>query len=214
MALPSPDPLAALEDESLRELALHGAIRTYPRGAIIINEGEPGDALYVILSGRVKVYVADEQGQEMVLGTCEQGEIIGEMTLDGGPRTASVMCMEQTSFAVVGAADLRTAIAADPGFAMRMIASLIARVRLMTDLVKDLALLDVYGRVRELLLKLAVETEGRWVVAEKLTQQDIAARVGASRDMITRIFRDLTAGGYVSVENRRISILRKLPSRR
>lgn len=214
MPMPTPDPLAVLEDESLRELARHGAIRTYPRGAIIINEGEPGDALYVILSGRVKVYVADEQGQEMVLGTCEQGEIIGEMTLDGGPRTASVICMEPTSFAVVGAVDLRAAIAADPDFAMRMIASLIARARLMTDLVKDLALLDVYGRVRELLLKLAVETEGKWVVTEKLTQQDIAARVGASRDMITRIFKDLTAGGYVSVENRRISILRKLPARR
>jgi CRP/FNR family cyclic AMP-dependent transcriptional regulator len=214
MPLPSHDPLSVLADESLCELARHGAIRTYPKGAIIINEGEPGDSLYVILSGRVKVYVADEQGQEMVLGSCEQGEIIGEMTLDGGPRTASVMCVEQTSFAVVGTTNLRAAITANPDFAMRMIATLIARVRLTTDLVKDLALLDVYGRVRELLLKLAVETEGRWVVAEKLTQQDIAARVGASRDMITRIFKDLTAGGYISVENRRISILRKLPARR
>lgn len=206
--------LAAVTDDALRELAAHGSVRAYPKGAVIINEGETGDSMYVLLSGRVKVYVADEQGQEMVIATRGGGEMVGEMTLDGGPRTASVMCLEPTVCSVVGAASLRAALAADPDFALRLIATLIARVRLTTDLVKDLALLDVYGRVRELLLKLAVERDGQLVVEERLTHQDIADRVGASRDMVTRIFKDLTAGGYVTVEGRRIHIPRKLPARR
>lgn len=214
MASPTAAQLASLADDSLRELAGHGTARAYPKGAVIINEGESGDSMYVILAGRVKIYVADEQGQEMVIDTRGPEEVVGEMTLDGGPRTASVMCLEPSSFSVIGAASLRAAIASDPDFALRLISTLIARVRLTTDLVKDLALLDVYGRVRELLIKLTVERDGKLVIQEKLTQQDIADRVGASRDMVTRIFKDLTAGGYVKVEQRRISILRKLPAHR
>lgn len=214
MSNPTPAQLADLSDAALSELASHGRVRAYPKGAVIINEGETGDSMFVILSGRVKIYLADEVGQEIIIALRGAGEVLGELTLDGGPRTASVMCLEPSVFSVVDAASLRGTLAGDPDFALRLIGTLIARVRLTTDLVRDLALLDVYGRVRELLMKLAVEKEGALVVAERLTQQDIADRVGASRDMITRIFRDLTAGGYVKVEKKRICILRKLPARR
>jgi CRP/FNR family transcriptional regulator, cyclic AMP receptor protein len=214
MQAPTATQLSALADDSLRELAPHGTVRTLPKGAVIIHEGDAGDSMYVILSGRVKIYVADEEGQEMVIDTRGPGEIVGEMILDGGPRTASVMCLEPSSFSVISAANLRSAITANPDFALRLISTLIARVRLTTDLVKDLALLDVYGRMRELLLKLAVEGDGKWVITDKLTHQDIADRVGSSRDMVTRIFKELTAGGYVTVENRQITIQRKLPAHR
>lgn len=214
MAAPTHAQLALLEDEALRDIAQIGLVRTFPKGAVVINEGEAGDSMYVILSGRVKIYVADEQGQELVLNVMGQGELFGELVLDGGPRTASVMCQEPCVFSVISAAGLRAVTAADPDFALRLISTLIARIRLMTDMVKDLALRDVYGRVRELLIKLAVEKDGRLTVKEKLTQQEIANRVGSSRDMVTRIFKDLTAGGYIAVENRQITILRKLPARR
>lgn len=214
MNTPTPEQLEVIEDDSLRELARIGLVRAYPKGAVIINEGEMGDAMYVLLAGRVKIYVADNQGQELVLNVLGAGELFGELVLDGGPRTASVICQDPSTFSVISTSRLRSVIAEEPDFALRLISTLIARIRLMTELVKDLALRDVYGRVRELLLKLAVERDGRLTVNERLTQQDIADRVGSSRDMVTRIFKDLTAGGYVSVENRQITILRKLPVRR
>jgi CRP/FNR family cyclic AMP-dependent transcriptional regulator len=211
---PSAALLAAIADPALRHLAGRGQIRSYPKSAIVINEGEPGDALYVILAGRVKVFLADEAGREVIIGHCGPGDYLGEMTLDGGPRSASVMCLEASTFSVVSRAAVREVIAANPDFAFQLMSTVIARARLMTDMVKNLALLDVYGRVARLLLQLAAEQDdGRLVVSERLTQQNIADRVGASRDMVNRIFKDLSAGGYIRLENRQVVILRKPPAR-
>ena len=124
------------------------------------------------------------------------------------------MCTEACTFSAVTRSVLRDAIVADPDFALRVIATLIGRVRQATDLVKNLGLLDVYGRVAGLLLKLAEEQDGKLIVMERLTQQEIADRVGASRDMVNRIFKELTAGGYLSMEGRRIIINRKPPAHR
>jgi CRP/FNR family cyclic AMP-dependent transcriptional regulator len=200
-------------DPMVRELAARGGIRSFPKNAVIINEGDRGDSLFVILSGRVKVYVSDDDGREMVLDSYGPGDYVGEMALDGRPRSASVMTLEPTTCAVLTRDDLRTAIAANPDVAMGLISTLIERARIATDNVKNLALMDVYGRVARLLLSLAKEEDGKLVVPEKMTQQDIADRVGASRDMISRIFKDLTIGGYVTIESRQITIHRKPPAR-
>jgi len=200
-------------DPMVRELAARGQVRTFPKNAVIINEGDRGDSLYVILSGRVKVYVSDDDGREMILDIYGPGDYVGEMALDGRPRSASVMTLEPTSCSVVTREELRAAIAANPDIAMSLIATLIDRARIATDNVKNLALMDVYGRVARLLLSLAKEDNGKLVVPERMTQQDIADRVGASRDMISRIFKDLTVGGYVTIENRTITIHRKPPAR-
>ena len=214
MSAPNAALLSAIADPALRELAGRGQVRSYPKSAIVINEGEPGDALYVILAGKVKVFLADEAGREVIIGHCGPGDYLGEMTLDGGPRSASVMCLEAGTFSVVSRAAVREVIAANPDFAFQLMSTVIARARLMTDMVKNLALLDVYGRVARLLLQLAVEQDdGRLVVSERLTQQNIADRVGASRDMVNRIFKDLSAGGYIRLENRQVVILRKPPAR-
>lgn len=214
MSSPSASQVAIFSDVSLRELALHGQTRSYPRGAVIISEGDVGDSLFMILAGRVKVYVADEDGREMILDTRGAGDYVGEMTLDGGPRSASVMSLEPTVFSVITRTVLREALRTNPDLALSLIATLVGRARLATSLVKDLALLDVYGRVARLLLQLATEQEdGVWIVPERLTQQDIADRVGASRDMVNRIFKDLATGGYVTVENRQIKLHRKPPAR-
>jgi CRP/FNR family cyclic AMP-dependent transcriptional regulator len=211
---PSAAQLAALPDGAVRQLAAHGQVRSFRKNAVVINEGEAGDSLYVILSGRVKIFVADGEGREMILDTLGPGDVVGEMTLDGGPRSASVICTEAATFSMLTQAVLREAIVASPDFALQLISTLICRMRQATDLVKGLALLDVYGRVAGLLLKLAVEQEdGRLVIPERLTQQDIADRVGASRDMVNRIFKELTAGGYLSVENRQMVLNRKPPAR-
>ncbi len=210
---PSAAQLNGIADPFVRELASLGRLRSYPKNTVFITEGDSSDSVFVILSGRVKIFLSDTEGHEMILDTQGPGEYVGEMALDGNPRSASVMTMETTAFSVVSRDPIREAIRRNPDFALDMISKIIDRARLATNSVKDLALLDVYGRVARLLLNMAVETNGKLEIPEKLTQQEIAERVGASRDMVSRIFRDLTAGGYISVESRHITINKKPPAR-
>ena len=211
-AAPRMDAFAPLQPETLRAIAATGVVRSFPRNAVLINEGDLGDALYVILSGRVKVFSSNEAGREFVIDFHAAGEYVGEMTLDGEPRSASVMTVEPTTCAVVNRTQFRDFILAHPDFAMHLIERLIHRVRVTTGNLKSLALSDVYGRLVRLLNALAKNVDGRQVVMEKLTQQEIADRVGASRDMIGKLLKDLVAGGYLGVEERTISILKKLPT--
>jgi CRP/FNR family cyclic AMP-dependent transcriptional regulator len=210
---PSAVQLQGIEDSFVRELASLGRVRTYPKNSVFITEGDSSDSLFVVLKGKVKVFVSDNEGHEMILDTHGPGEYVGEMALDGNPRSASVMTLEPTTFSVVARDPIREAIRRNPDFALDMISKIIDRARLATNSVKHLALLDVYGRVARLLLEMAVEKDGKLQFPEKITQQEIAERVGASRDMVSRIFRDLTAGGYISVENRIITINKKPPSK-
>ena len=210
---PSAAQLSAIADPFVRELAALGRLRSYPKNTVFITEGDSSDSVFVVLSGRVKIFLSDTEGHEMILDTQGPGEYVGEMALDGNPRSASVMTMETTFFSVVGRDPIREAIRRNPDFALDMISKIIDRARLATNSVKDLALLDVYGRVARLLLNMAVDKDGKLEIPEKLTQQEIAERVGASRDMVSRIFRDLTAGGYITVESRHITINKKPPAR-
>ncbi|HEX4764543.1 MAG TPA: Crp/Fnr family transcriptional regulator [Usitatibacter sp.] len=210
---PSAAQLQGISDAFVRQLASLGRVRTYPKNTVFITEGDSSDSVFVVLSGKVKVFISDTEGHEMILDTQGPGEYVGEMALDGNPRSASVMTLESSTFSVVARDPIREAIRNDPDFALDMISKIIDRARLATSSVKDLALLDVYGRVARLLLNMAVDKAGKLVIPEKLTQQEIAERVGASRDMVSRIFRDLTAGGYITVENRFITINKKPPAR-
>ncbi len=210
---PSAAQLSGIADPFVRELAALGRLRSYPKNTVFITEGDSSDSVFVILTGRVKIFLSDTEGHEMILDMQGPGEYVGEMALDGNPRSASVMTMESTAFSVVSRDPIREAIRKNPDFALEMISKIIDRARLATNSVKDLALLDVYGRVARLLLNMAVEKDGKLEIPEKLTQQEIAERVGASRDMVSRIFRDLTAGGYISVESRHITINKKPPAR-
>lgn len=152
-----------------------------------LAERDTTDALYIILAGRVKVFVADRDGHELVLGEMGAGEYFGEMVLDGGPRSASIMTLEKTRFAVVSRETFVEYLNANPAFAMRLIKQLIRRVRTLTGSVKSLALLDVYGRVARLLIDLAERDGEDWAVPGRLTHQEIASRIGSSREMVTRI---------------------------
>jgi CRP/FNR family cyclic AMP-dependent transcriptional regulator len=202
----------ALPDALLGEIAQRAPTRTFLRNAIILSEGDDSDTLYVLLSGRAKVFVSDDEGHELQLHQIGPGEYFGDVTLDGGPRSASVMALEPCRCAVLKSAELARFSAEHPEFALHLTRKLAHRVRALTSSVRDLALMDVYGRVARLLLELAEEVDGRLVIEEKLTQKDIAQRVGASREMISRIFSDLSAGGYVRKENGRLFIVRKPPA--
>jgi CRP/FNR family transcriptional regulator, cyclic AMP receptor protein len=202
-----------LDPGLLREIARRGGVRSYPAQSILINEGDSSDALFIVLSGRVKVYSNNAEGKEIVIATHGAGEYVGELALDGGVRSASVMTLEATTCSVVSGANLREFIAEHPDFALHLIHKLIRSVRQATESVKSLALEDVYERVVRLLGELSDPIEGgQRQMRERLTQQDIADRVGASREMVSRIVKDLATGGYLDVVSGRIVIARKLPA--
>jgi CRP/FNR family cyclic AMP-dependent transcriptional regulator len=199
--------LAPAELEELRRKAL---IRNLPRQALVVSEGDRTDSLYIILSGKVKVFLAGE-GRQVTLRHLGAGDYFGEMVLDEGPRSASVMTLEPTALAMVSRETFEAFVAAHPEFTIRLIKKLIHFTRGLTNSVRSLALLDVYGRVARLLLELAVDQDGRRVIPEKLTQREIANRVGASREMIGLILRDLSIGGYISVSGKQITINKEPP---
>ena len=204
-------PFSPLAEATLDAIAAAGVVQSYPRNTVLIHEGDEGDSLFIVLSGRLKVYASNAAGREVVIDFHGPGEYVGEMSLDGSPRSASVVTVEPSTCAVVSRAQFREFVVAHPDFALHLIGKLIERARLATENIKSLALSDVYGRLVRLLTSLAVDDDGRWMVPEKLTHQDIAERIGASRDMISRLMKDLTAGGYIAVEERTITLLRKLP---
>ena len=205
--------------EGVAEAELHAlaectVTRSYPKQAIIVSEGDDTDSLYLILAGRVKVYLSDETGKELILAIKGPGQYFGEMVLDSQPRSASVMTLEPSQFAILSRADFKAFLLRHAEVALQLIENLIRVARGLTHNVRSLAMLDVYGRVARILLELAVDQGGgKLVIPEKLTQKDIAARVGASREMINRILRDLTAGGYVTLEGGRITINKAPPAR-
>jgi len=204
---------AELEPADLELLAARAQVRACPRNTIVVHEGDATDAFYLILSGKVKVFLSDESGKQVFLDTKGPGEYFGEMALDDGPRSASVMTVEPSEFAVIARAEFERFLLDHPPLAVALLKRTIRLARSLNDDVRNLATLDVYGRTARMLLDLAVEQDGRLVVSEALTQQEMASRVGASREMVNRILGDLKTGGYISMEGRRIVIHRRPPAR-
>jgi CRP/FNR family transcriptional regulator, cyclic AMP receptor protein len=206
--------LVATLSPNLRPLALRGTIRSYRKNSVIINEGEVGDSLFVLLQGRVKVYSTDADGREIIYNIVEQGDYFAEMWLDGGPRSASVMTLEPSVCAVVGRGPLKEHLAAEPEFALELVAQVIRRARAATETARNMALLDVYGRV-------VITLEGQKgpatpeapITLTQITHQNIANRVGASREMVSRLLKDLEKGGYIELGVKRIILKKKLPSK-
>jgi len=204
---------SGLSEEEQRTIESHAVSRNYRKNTVIIEKGDESASLYVIVSGKVKVYVADDQGKEIVLNIEGPGAHLGELALLGDSRrTASVMTLEDAKFLVITKQAFLACLSKHPGIALNLIRALVGRVRALTNNVSSLALQDVYGRVASTLMQHATEEEDGRLITDKLTQQDIANLVGSSREMVSRIFKDLKAGGYISVEGRRITISRKLPA--
>lgn len=200
--------LALVADPGMRMLARVGWLQRMQPQTVFIQEGDAADSAFVILGGRVKVFASDADGNEIVLNICGPGECIGDMALDGGPRSASVVTLDRVTCSVVSRDALRQAVANDPDFALRLITTLIRRNRLATSKIKGLALQGVRERVLSLLQGLAVDRGGERIVGERLSQVEIAHRVGASRDMVSRVFKELQQEGYLRLDKRQITLLR------
>ena len=195
-------------------LAERGEIRRYRKGTLLIQEGDQGDTIFIILSGRLRVFSVGENDREITYGVYGPGEYMGEMSLDGGLRSASVMTLEASQCAVVSRRTLERFIAERPDFAFELLAKVIRRARVATLNARHLALNDVYGRLKLLLGALAVlQADGTLRVADRLTHQEMANRLGCSREMVSRLMKDLERGGYVSVQDARLVLNKPLPQR-
>ncbi|NEX20189.1 Crp/Fnr family transcriptional regulator [Thiorhodococcus mannitoliphagus] len=207
------DLFEGLAPEDLRELEEHASERQYRKSTLIIERGDEANTLYVLLAGRVKVYVADSDGKEVVLRELGPGSHFGELALLGDqPRTASVITAEDSRCLVLTKRSFVQCLGDHPKIAFNLIQHLSRRLHALTESVSDFALSDVYRRLAKFLNEVAADEDGRRVTPP-YTHQEIAARVGASREMISRILGDLKDGGYVASEGRKHVLLKKLPAR-
>ena len=188
--------------------------RSYAKNNVIINEGDDTDSLYLIISGKVKVVLSDEDGKEITISILEPNEYFGELALiDDEPRSARVVTMEQCQICVLNQTDFNHVLDNNPSLVRNLLKGLSKRLREANKNIESLALMDVYGRVARTLLQIAKpEEDGSKVIREKLTQKDISSMVGASRELVSRIFKYLTTGGYITVASGIITINDKLPS--
>jgi CRP/FNR family cyclic AMP-dependent transcriptional regulator len=206
--------LIGMLEPAVGRLAARGILRSYRKNTILLNEGEPGDSLFVLLQGQVKVYATDENGREITYGTIVTGDYFGEMSLDGGPRSASVMSLGPVLCSLVTRSAVLQHLDEEPAFAIKLVTQVIRRARAATETARQMALLDVYGRVIHTLESeqgpAAVQAP---VQLTQITHQQIASRVGASREMVSRLLKDLEKGGYVELGVKRITLKKKLPAR-
>lgn len=198
----------------IEELAAKGTKRRFSANTLLIREGDTGNTLFIIQSGRVRVFVSDGKDKEVTLGIFSGGDYVGEMALDGGPRSANVETLEPTNCSIVTRDILREHIAIHPDFALEMMARLIRRARRATESVRSLALIGTYGRLAQLLESLSVpHTGGTRILAERMTHQAMSNHIACSREMISRLIKDLETGGYLSVHDHRLVIEKPLPPR-
>jgi CRP/FNR family cyclic AMP-dependent transcriptional regulator len=205
--------LDALPD-TLRALAQRGQWRRFRTGQLLIEEGAHDDLLYLIVAGRLRAFSRDDRDREITYGSYGPGDYVGEMSLDGGPRSASVAAETAGWCVTVTRQALREHIAEHPDFAFELIARVIRRARLATRTARNLALLDVYRRIVLLLDELSVaQPDGTRRIADRPTHAEIASRSGCSREMVSRILKDLERGGYLGVEPDAFVLNRALPAR-
>jgi len=202
---------ADLEMAELDALVSRALTKTFPKNCILIHEGEHTYSLYVILSGKVKVFASDEDGKEVVLTMLGPGECVGEMALlEDAPRSASVITTERCKLMIISREDFVQCLHRHPPIALNLLRSMSRRLRQQNRSTKNLALLGVYERVANVLREQAVEQDGMLVI-EGLTQQGLASMVGASREMVSLVLKALRTEGYIAVEQRRITIEKDLP---
>jgi len=180
--------------------------RTYPRGSVILFEDDPGDSLFVVRKGRVKVVLVGEDGREVILGVLGVGSHFGELALiDDRPRSAHVIAMEDSELLVLRREDFRRRVESSPAVAWSLLTELSRRLRRADDKIGGLVLLDVPGRIARLLLDLSEEA-GAPLIEKSVTHQTIAQMIGASRETVSRAMKEFQDSGWINVERRRITL--------
>ena len=174
--------------------------KAYPKNSTVIAAGDPTDALYIVISGRLKVIMSDSEGREVILANLSQGEFFGEMGLiDQAPRSATVTTIEPCELLTITRTDFTKCLQGNFDLTMSVIRGLVKRLREADKKIGSLALMDVYGRVARLLMEMAETVDGQKVVTKKVTKQDMAKTIGASREMVSRVMKELQRSGHIEV---------------
>jgi CRP/FNR family transcriptional regulator, cyclic AMP receptor protein len=185
--------------------------KPYPKNSTVIAAGDSADALYIVISGRVKVTMSDNEGREVILAILNQGEVFGEMGLiDQAPRSATVVAMESCELLTITRADFTKCLQKNFDLTMNVIRGLVKRLREADKNIGSLALMDVCGRVARLLLEMAETVDGQKVITKKLPKQQIAKMIGATREMVTRVMKQLETSGHIEVRAHQILLRESL----
>jgi CRP/FNR family cyclic AMP-dependent transcriptional regulator len=204
--------LSKLPDEALNALAEKAKSVKFPKQAIIITEGDETSSLYIILSGKVRVFSSDEKSKEVTLIIQESGSYFGELALLGDePRSASVETLEKTACGIISKDDFKYWLASHPDVAIGLLRVLAEKIRQLTEKVKQMALSNVYERTIKVLQDMATQEGDIFVIHNRPTQQELANMVGSSREMINKIMKELTKGGYMVIKDKTLRIEKKLP---
>ena len=197
---------SGLQRDELLKFAELTRERTYPKGSVVLFQGDPGDSLYVLRQGRAKVVLIGEDGREVILGVLEPGAHFGELALiDDQPRSAHVIAMEDSQLLILRREDFRRRVEANPSVAWALLTELSRRLRRADQKIGGLVLLDVPGRISRLLLDLSAESTNG-MIEKPLTHQTIAQMIGASRETVSRAMKEFQEEGLIRVERRRIAV--------
>ncbi|NIM48422.1 MAG: cyclic nucleotide-binding domain-containing protein [Gemmatimonadales bacterium] len=196
-----------LSDAEIAHITEAAREKSYPKNSVILFEDDPGDALYVVLSGQVKVVLIGEDGREVILSMLRDGDFFGEMSLiDDQPRSAHVIAMEESNLLVLRREDFRQCLEETPRIALGLLRALSRRLRRADDKIGGLVLLDVNGRVARLLIELADENDGK-TIPRKVTHHTIAQMIGSSRETVSRTIREFADRGLIEVSRKDIAIV-------
>ena len=196
---------SSLPEEQLRMLSTMVVRKSVPRSTTVISGGDMTDSLYIVLTGRLKVMMSDSDGKEVILSFLGAGEFFGEMGLiDDAPRSATVVAIEPCELLYISKRDFKKCLAENFDITMAVMRGLVRRLRGADRKINSLALLDVYGRVARLLIDMSETVGGEKIVTKRLPKQDIAKMIGASREMVSRVMKDLQMGGYIEMRGSNI----------
>lgn len=200
--------LSSFSDQQIAALSPCVQHRSYPRGSSILRAGEETDTLYIIMSGRVKVLIPDEQGSEVILTMLGAQDYVGEMgLLDDLPSSATVETIEPCEMLRIPRTAFLTCVEGNGEVAMLLLRNLVKRLRDADRKIESLALIDVYGRVARLIIDMAEQTDGAWIVQRAPAKQEIARMIGASREMVSRVIKDLQEKQLIRTDKRKIIVL-------
>ena len=198
---------SCLNDEELERLDQIAVKKTFPKNTVLLSEGDATDSLYVILSGKIKTIIMDENGKEIILSISGPGDYFGEMAvIDGEPRSATIMTREPTELLIFSRSQLKVIFASHPDIVFNLMKGVTRRLREANKKIESLAFMDVYGRVARLLVQYAAPQDDKMVIEEALTHQEIANMVGSSREMVSRILKELVLGDFISIDKKIITL--------
>ncbi len=198
----------------LEHLERSATLRTFKKGTIIINEGDDSHSIFLLLKGKATAFTEDKEGNEFIVNTFTENDCFGELAaLDGSPRTANVISKTECECLVFPKFELDQCIDSNPATARAIINRLVRKIRDMTEDISCLALLDVYGRISRVISSSLEQGVDGSLMTSKITHQEIANQVGSSREMVSKILKDLRIGGYIKISDQRIELLKPLPER-